>query len=1502
MKYGSFKKKILILNRIINIIYKIRFILIAIFLASTTTVVTLKSVKGTNSSFVQRAANEIVYGEDYNFLPESIMNAAHVEYKEINETERSEEKPVYAGTYEARAYSYNGWDAKVIGETFKFTIKPKEIHLYSLQKELVYGEKLNYGSSSLINGDYFKNIQYDFAANYYTENPFDTKDTFNTTIDFNIETIKVLNNEEVDVTRNYSFVNDQTPITIKKRELSLQTDSLSLSYDGNPHTNTNFSFKNGTSLVEGDSIEVISSTEIKEVGKTENKLGIKILDSSKRNRTAFYDISFDNGSLTVEKRKITIETSSLSKVYDGKPFDESDFWIKVSPGSLLENHEIKVTYDHFYDFKPLIGDEEAKVNSVNFKIIDKDTLEDVTDRYYDYQVNPGDFNILKREITIKAVSDEKIYDSKSLDGSFVLVKGEIAETDKLDYGNDPSSITEVGSKTYSPSVIIIRNETGKDVTNCYQITIQEGELKIVKRNLILSSKSIDREYNGKALTIEDLSVDYDSKGDGLSENHKISFEFDNIGQYFIPNGTKNDFTYKIQDKEGNEIDINKYYNVTKEVGDLRISKKQFTLKTPVINNIYSGLEYKNDKYSQVGLVEETDRINFTKCEIKETNVGEYENSREYTIYNSVLDKDVTECYDIKENFGKFNINKNTITIKTEDYYGTYSGKELDTELVYSYKISNTVSPDIEVNISLKYQNVNVATFIDEPDLKNEATYTIIKDGVDVSDNFNIIEDFGDLHVEKAALRFSSHSLETTYDGMMHSNSDYDPPEGLQGDDIVSLISVPEFNHAGTHKNALQFNIYSDASETYNVTNCYEITRDYKDIVINKRNLTIDFANTAFSCTYDGYSHTFSKNQYKIIGDLASGDNLIIKEKSGTNIDFVEAGSYSFLSYYDISIFNDNGEDTTDDYDIRPINYTSIIEKQKLKIKIEDYFNTYDGDFHSASDSGYTIKEGTIAKNDNINIKSNSYKDAMDEESVFNTTINIENSSLHKDVTSSYDLEIEDGRVKIDKKTINVYLNNSSKEYDGNDTIKLNFTPDGFDLSTHNLSYPLVHTGNSNVCSNELISVDASKFAVIDSATNKDVTNNYSFNLIGEARYSIYSMYLKIYIDPKACTFIYDGNEHYITDKDLSYNGTLAKDDKITLVDYTPIVVKEVSDSGKDVVQIVASNIKIIGKDGSDNTSNYGIEILTKVDKYTIYAGELSLSSNPLPLTKTFDNKPFDKSLFKVSITNGYSLPLNEKIEPTFYNINVKDVGRYENSFSVQIIDTDTDNDVSSNYSISSLTFGELIINPLTFSISSLQNDSISYNGENYITDLIQEYEVLGSIRYVTIKSGYSDLLKIENIRIVAIFDETIPETKDAGEYSFSYKIHIYIDDIDVTDSDNFNFYSTNSYNVTFSIKKISLKFYNYGGEHSLGEVDETLELGGSVSDFENTGDTIYFGDEEFDEAKSDYLALDMSSPGTYTYEDLRYFFDTIRIVNKNGEDVTHNYEIDFSQIDAYEII
>ena len=129
--------------------------------------------------------------------------------------------------------------------------------------------------------------------------------------------------------------------------------------------------------------------------------------------------------------------------------------------------------------------------------------------------------------------------------------------------------------------------------------------------------------------------------------------------------------------------------------------------------------------------------------------------------------------------------------------------------------------------------------------------------------------------------------------MMHSNSNYDV-EGLQKDDTVSLISIPEFSHANNNKkyeNALQFNIYSDASETaYDVTNCYQITTDYKDIVINKRNLTLDFTDTAFSCTYDGYSHTFSKNEYKISGDLASGDNLIINQKPGTNIDFVEAGS------------------------------------------------------------------------------------------------------------------------------------------------------------------------------------------------------------------------------------------------------------------------------------------------------------------------------------------------------------------------------------------------------------------------------------------------------------------------------------------------------------------------------------------------------------------------------------------------------------------------------------
>ena len=46
----------------------------------------------------------------------------------------------------------------------------------------------------------------------------------------------------------------------------------------------------------------------------------------------------------------------------------------------------------------------------------------------------------------------------------------------------------------------------------------------------------------------------------------------------------------------------------------------------------------------------------------------------------------------------------------------------------------------------------------------------------------------------------------------------------------------------------------------------------------------------------------------------------------------------------------------------------------------------------------------------------------------------------------------------------------------------------------------------------------------------------------------------------------------------------------------------------------------------------------------------------------------------------------------------------------------------------------------------------------------------------------------------------------------------------------------------------------------------------------------------------------MSSPGIYTYEDLKYFFDSIKIVSKNCVDVTKNYIIDYTYFETYIII
>ena len=100
---------------------------------------------------------------------------------------------------------------------------------------------------------------------------------------------------------------------IAKRPLTITADSAKQTYNGKPLTANGFSSEG---LVDGDRIDSAKvEGTLTDAGKVANKVsGAKIVNADGKDVTANYDISYKEGTLTVEPAQASIKVSSASKV------------------------------------------------------------------------------------------------------------------------------------------------------------------------------------------------------------------------------------------------------------------------------------------------------------------------------------------------------------------------------------------------------------------------------------------------------------------------------------------------------------------------------------------------------------------------------------------------------------------------------------------------------------------------------------------------------------------------------------------------------------------------------------------------------------------------------------------------------------------------------------------------------------------------------------------------------------------------------------------------------------------------------------------------------------------------------------------------------------------------------------------------------------------------------------------------------------------------------------
>lgn len=139
--------------------------------------------------------------------------------------------------------------------------------------------------------------------------------------------LKPENFENTNPNFNVTFVvKPDGKLTIENRPITITANDVTGKYNGQPHGENGYSITMG-SLVDGHAATVTISGSKTDAGEYEELLVprvTKIVDAKDKDVTSYYDISYEDGKLTINKRSVTLTSASASKVYDGTPLTKPE--------------------------------------------------------------------------------------------------------------------------------------------------------------------------------------------------------------------------------------------------------------------------------------------------------------------------------------------------------------------------------------------------------------------------------------------------------------------------------------------------------------------------------------------------------------------------------------------------------------------------------------------------------------------------------------------------------------------------------------------------------------------------------------------------------------------------------------------------------------------------------------------------------------------------------------------------------------------------------------------------------------------------------------------------------------------------------------------------------------------------------------------------------------------------------------------------------------------------
>ena len=372
----------------------------------------------------------------------------------------------------------------------------------------------------------------------------------------------------------------------------------------------------------------------------------------------------------------------------------------------------------------------------------------------------GSANVLiaPRKLILSSGTESKDYDGLPLTSQEVVIEeGSIIKGQIYDL-KATGSVTTVADGMVENTITYSTTDEFKSVN--YEIEQEPGMLHIEKRDVILTSETASKEYDGTPLTRENVTVERNGFVDGEVTDLRATGSVTYVDQGEV----RNTITFTPTDK----FDENNY-SITKQEGKLSITKREGEGKTITVTaandeKVYDGTPLTNNGFTHTGVLVDGDVLTAV-VEGSATNVGDEGKNvvKSYAVKRG--ETDVTKNYTFGNSIdGKLTINPRKVTLTSETASKEYDGKPLTKPVV-------TVTGDgFVTGEGATYTFTGSQTVVGSS--ANAFTYTL-NEGTNAG-NYEVAKTEGMLTVtqNEKAIKVTANSHTWEYDGQPHSDGGY----------------------------------------------------------------------------------------------------------------------------------------------------------------------------------------------------------------------------------------------------------------------------------------------------------------------------------------------------------------------------------------------------------------------------------------------------------------------------------------------------------------------------------------------------------------------------------------------------------------------------------------------------------------------------------------------------------------------------------------------------------